>query len=156
MSDQELGKKMVEEEELLYFLEAYKEAVEEYLSHCSSHERPDFICYRPDGTPVGIELVKIMRDPRDAQADRILDKVEFMDGEEAMEFLYHMKRISNPMVLTKSGSPTTRDWRPMATLSCSACTPQNGGDSMKGQILMQNRMDKPRTTNNKKARTKKT
>ena len=91
MSDQELGKKMVEEEELLYILEAYKEAVEEYLSYSfGRHERPDFICYRPDGTPVGIELVKIMRDPRDAQADYILDKVEFMDGEEAMEFLYHM------------------------------------------------------------------
>lgn len=91
MSDQDLGKKMVEEEELLYFLEAYKEAVEEYLSYgFGRHERPDFICYRPDGTPVGVELVKIMRDPRDAQADYLLDQIEFMDGEKALEMMYHM------------------------------------------------------------------
>lgn len=44
MSDRELGKKMIEEEELLSFFEAYKEKVEEYLS-CSfrRYERPDFI-----------------------------------------------------------------------------------------------------------------
>jgi hypothetical protein len=33
MSDQELGKKMVEEEELLPFLDAYKEVVGENLSY---------------------------------------------------------------------------------------------------------------------------
>ncbi|MEW5913080.1 MAG: hypothetical protein AB1814_11035 [Thermodesulfobacteriota bacterium] len=91
MSDKELGKKMVEEEELLSFLEAYKDVVEEYLSdNFDSHERPDFICYRPDGTPVGVELVRIMRDPRDAQADFILSKIEYMEGEEALKILYHM------------------------------------------------------------------
>ena len=91
MSDKELGKKVVEEEELLSFLDAYKEVVEDHLA-CSfgRNERPDFICYRPDGTSVGIELVRVMRDPRDAQADYILDKIEFMDGEEALEMLYHM------------------------------------------------------------------
>ena len=91
MSDKELGKKMVEEEELFYFLEAYKEAVEEYLSYSfGRHERPDFICYRPDETPVGVELVRVMRDPRDAHWDLILDKQEFMDGEKAHAILYHM------------------------------------------------------------------
>ena len=93
MSDQEIGKKMVEEEELLYFLDAYKQAVEEYLIYdvfSGRHERPDFICRRPDGTHVGVELVRVMRDPRDAQADYILDRIEFMDGEDAIWMLYRM------------------------------------------------------------------
>jgi len=91
MSDKELGKKMVEEEQLLYFLEAYNIVVEESLSYrFGRHERPDFICHRPDGTSVGVELVRVMRDPRDAQADLIIDRIEFMDGEEALEMLYHM------------------------------------------------------------------
>jgi hypothetical protein len=91
MSDKELGKKMIEEEELFLFLEAYKGVVEDHLSYSfGRHERPDFICYRPDGTPVGVELVRIMRDPRDAQVDAILDKIEFMDEQDAIEMLYHM------------------------------------------------------------------
>ena len=102
-SDQDLGKKMVEEEELSSFLHAYKEVNEDYLSYgFGRQERPDFICYRVDGTPVGVELVKIMRDPRDAQADYILDRIEFMDGEEAMEMLYHMiekKEQNRPAML---------------------------------------------------------
>lgn len=94
MSDQDLGKKMVEEEELSYFLEAYKGAVYEYLT-CDlfgRSERPDFICKRPDGTPVGVELVKVMRDQRDAQADLVLDAREFMDGGHAMDMAYFMLR----------------------------------------------------------------
>ena len=88
MSDQNIGKKMCEEENLLSFLEAYKEVFENYLTYSfGSSERPDFICYRTDGTEVGVELAKIMRDPRDAQAAYILDRIEFMDGEEAMEML---------------------------------------------------------------------
>ena len=82
---------MVEEEGLLSFLDAYKEVVKDCLSYSfGRNERPDFICYRTDGTPVGVEFVRIMRDPRKAQADYILDKVEFMDSEEAMETLYYM------------------------------------------------------------------
>lgn len=91
MSDKELGKKLVEEEELLYFLNAYKEVIKEYLSYnFSRNERPDFICFRPDGTPVGVELVRVMRDPRDAKADYIYRRKAFMDEEEALEMLYHM------------------------------------------------------------------
>ncbi|MDY7001041.1 MAG: hypothetical protein SVS15_04575 [Thermodesulfobacteriota bacterium] len=81
MSDKELGKKMAEEEALLCFLDAYKEVVEEYLSYgFARQERPDFICYRPDETLVGVELVKIMSDPRDVQ----------MDADEALKMLYRM------------------------------------------------------------------
>jgi len=89
MSDQDIGKKMIEEQKLLSFLDAYKEVVEDYLSYGFGRcERPDFICYRTDGTKVGVEFVRIMRDPRDAQADYILDRKEFMDSEEAMEMVY--------------------------------------------------------------------
>jgi hypothetical protein len=91
MSDQDIGKKMVEEVELYSFLEAYKKVVKDYLSYgFGMHERPDFICYRPNGRPVGVELVKIMRDPKAAEADYIFDKIEFMDSEKTMEMLYHM------------------------------------------------------------------
>jgi hypothetical protein len=91
MSDQDIGKKMIEEEELMSFLDAYKEVVEDYLSYSfGRYERPDFICYRRDETPVGVELVKIMRAPRDAQSDYILDRMEFMDSEEAIEMLHLM------------------------------------------------------------------
>lgn len=91
MPDRELGKKMIEEEELLQFLKAYKENVEEYLSYrFGRSERPDFICYRPDGTPVGVELVRVMRDPMLAQAEYILDRIDFMDSESAVDMLYRM------------------------------------------------------------------
>ena len=91
MSDRELGRKMVEEEDLLYFLEAYNISVRDKLLYgFDRYERPDFICYRQDGSPAGVELVRVMRDPRDALADYILDRQEFMDGEEALEMLYHM------------------------------------------------------------------
>ena len=91
MNDKELGKKLVEEEELFYFLEAYKDVVEESLSYSfGRHERPDFICNRPNGTRVGVELVRVMRDPMLAQADYILDRIDFMDSEGAIEMLYQM------------------------------------------------------------------
>lgn len=91
MSDRELDRKMVEEEELLYFLKAYNIAVKDKLFFgFGRNERPDFICYRSDGSLAGVELVRVMRDPRDAQVGHILDRQEFMDGEEALEILYHM------------------------------------------------------------------
>jgi len=94
LSDRELGKKMIEEEQLLQFLEAYKENVEEYLSYSfGKSERPDFICYRPDGAPVGVEVVRVMRDPMLAQADFILDWIDFMDSENAIDMLYRMIEI---------------------------------------------------------------
>lgn len=93
MSDRELGKKMAEEMELEPFLDAYKEAVENYLSYAfGRHERPDFICYRADGTPVGVELVQITRNPIIAREIYILTQTELMPSEEAMEMLYNKIR----------------------------------------------------------------
>lgn len=89
MPSQEIGKKICEEKELLSFLDAYKEVVSDCLSYnFDRSERPDFICYRTNGTEVGVELARIMRDPRDAQAGLILNGNKFMNGEEAMEMIY--------------------------------------------------------------------
>lgn len=102
MSEQEYYRKEDEEEGLQYFIEAYNLVVEEPLrENCIAHERPDFICSRSDGTMVGVELVKVMRDPRDAFAVEIVLKDKFMEGEEALEFLYNMidrkaKKIHEP------------------------------------------------------------
>jgi hypothetical protein len=58
MSDQMLGKKMVEEEELNLFVEAYEHVTRQRLLLVRSEEHPDFICARKDGTLVGIELTR--------------------------------------------------------------------------------------------------
>lgn len=79
MSDQQRGKKMVEQEDLYLFLEAYKHTTGESLDFLGESERPDFICQRADRTPVGVELTKVMRTPQSASWDRILDGQEFRD-----------------------------------------------------------------------------
>lgn len=79
MSDQELGKKMVEEEELYLFLDAYQYVTGQRLTPVGRSERPDFICKRPDGTLVGVELTTVMRDPESASWDRIMNGQEFAD-----------------------------------------------------------------------------
>jgi len=65
------AKKLVEEIELEYFLEAYSLGTRE-LAVLSSSERPDFICSASDGSAVGLELVKIVRgDPQSKWADEV-------------------------------------------------------------------------------------
>ncbi len=59
MSDQQYGKKLVEEEYVEHFLEAYKHATGQRLVIVGSGERPDFICRRPDGEEVGVELTEV-------------------------------------------------------------------------------------------------
>src|SRR5689334_22097303 len=60
MTDEELGKKMVEEESLYRFLDAYTHATGRALTMAHSCERPDFICIRDDGIPCGVELTGIL------------------------------------------------------------------------------------------------
>jgi len=62
MSDQEIGKKMVEESELEYFLCAYEYVTGEKLTIVQFGERPDFVCEREGGLRVGVELTKIVDD----------------------------------------------------------------------------------------------
>ena len=71
MSDSNLGKKMVEEEHLLYFLAAYSSVPGTELRISSSGESPDFICTRSSGELVGIELARSPHDYERAVDDRI-------------------------------------------------------------------------------------
>jgi len=57
-SDQVIGKKMVEKEELDQFLEAYEYVTGQRLALVRSDEHPDFICARADETLVGVELTR--------------------------------------------------------------------------------------------------
>ena len=88
MSDKELRKKMVEETELEYFLDAYKYATGQRLELEYRHEKPDFICKRSSGILMGVELTWVMRDPRDAQWDAIIEKKDKMELYDAVDMLY--------------------------------------------------------------------
>lgn len=88
MSDQDVGKKMVEESELEYFINAYEYTTGQGLILVQAGERPDFLCKRENGSFVGIELTKVMRDPETAQADRILKRQNYMSDNDALDFVY--------------------------------------------------------------------
>jgi len=100
MSDQELGKKMVEEVELDLFIEAYEDATGEALILLSQSERPDFICQRPDGTIVGVELTRVMRDPGSATCDRIMRGQEFRDIVNASDHIWATAEIKSQKLKT--------------------------------------------------------
>jgi hypothetical protein len=85
MSDQEIGKKEGERIDLYPFLDAYQWATGEQLLVSHGGESPDFICTRPSGREVGIEMTMVMRDPRDAFWERILDRKEEMETFEVLE-----------------------------------------------------------------------
>jgi hypothetical protein len=71
MSDSDLGKKMIEEDHLAYFLDAYRVVTGSSLSVLSSGESPDFICARPTRELVGVELARSPHDYERAVDDRI-------------------------------------------------------------------------------------
>jgi hypothetical protein len=71
MSDRDLGKKMIEEDHLLRFLEAYATVTGISMSVASKGESPDFICTVPSGERVGIELARSPHDYHRAVYDRI-------------------------------------------------------------------------------------
>lgn len=74
MSGQDLGKKEDERSALHYFLDAYEWVTGEKLIELGHSECPDFVCARPTGEKVGVELVRVMRDPEMAQFERIIDR----------------------------------------------------------------------------------
>lgn len=79
MSDQEYGKKLVEEEELDPFLVEYEFVTGLTFDDLKRAERPDFIGRRSDGLDVGIELTKVVEDPESRFWRRVLDRKEYMD-----------------------------------------------------------------------------
>jgi hypothetical protein len=88
MSDQQIGKKEMELIDLHPFLEAYEYATGERLKLLGAAECPDFVCSRPTGEKIGIELTQIMRDPETAFADSIFGREE-MEPFEAVELISH-------------------------------------------------------------------
>ena len=79
LSDQEYGKKLVEEMDLEPFLKEYEWVTGLALQLVNRTERPDFIVQRSDGTQLGIELTKVMRDPESTFWARVLSGEEFAD-----------------------------------------------------------------------------
>ena len=66
MSEQQVGKKMVEETDFNYFAEAYEHVTGRSLTIHRAGERPDFICTTQHGWRLGVELTLV------PQADRVV------------------------------------------------------------------------------------
>lgn len=79
MSDQDLGKKLIEEMEFEPFPDEYERVTGLRLEQIGRSERPDLLCLRSDGIEVGIELTKVMEDPASRMWKRILDREEYAD-----------------------------------------------------------------------------
>lgn len=85
MSDQQMGKKELERIGLAYFIDAYEWVTGERLTQLASGECPDFICARPNGGKMGVELTQVRRDLWDALWDRILDRRYQADPQATMD-----------------------------------------------------------------------
>ena len=72
-SEQEIGRKEIETSELIPFLEARELVTGEDLSLILGvwTENPDFICVRPDGSVIGVELTMVTEDREVAFWDRL-------------------------------------------------------------------------------------
>jgi hypothetical protein len=96
----DLGKKLVEEEHLLQFLHAYQIITGIALSISSRGESPDFVCTRPSGELVGVELA---RSPHDYEtrvddriwADRTLSSFDLLASVASIVATKEEKRQSN-------------------------------------------------------------
>lgn len=89
MSDQELGKKLVEESQFELFADAYEHATGDRLEIAKFGERPDFICCRADGSACGVELTQVRRDPTTRWADAVFEHRGSMSPDEAQVLIYH-------------------------------------------------------------------
>jgi hypothetical protein len=109
-SDLKLGsehvraKKTAEEMDLQYFLAAYARTNLGSIYCLESSERPDFICARSDGSTVGLELVKVTRDPTSRWADEAFFHREHMDAGQAFW------RISES-IAAKESKRQQPDWK---------------------------------------------
>ena len=69
MSDSDIGKRMVEEEQAELFLEEYNRISGDSLKIINKLERPDFICVRASGEGVGLEATWVPTNPDDVIHD---------------------------------------------------------------------------------------
>jgi len=97
-------KKELESINLNYFIESYYELTGSELLMCVQQERPDFICQFPNDQKVGIELTKLMRDPRDKHWDSVLDGREFISADKALDNILNQ-------ILSKNDKLKENDWR---------------------------------------------
>lgn len=104
MSDQEMGKKMVEAEDLDRFLDAYEEVTSERLEVLEGGERPDFICARPSGEKVDVELTRPHHDHETVVWDRILGS-----GRRMMDF--DLLPAIHSIIEKKTPKLSTDGWR---------------------------------------------
>ena len=89
MSDQQMGKKEQERMDLGYFIAAYKWSTGEQLDELISDENPDFVCARPNGDEIGVELTRVMRDPEQAQFDRFYQVYE-QEPQQTLDLLFDL------------------------------------------------------------------
>jgi hypothetical protein len=71
MSDSDIGKRMIEEEHLGLFLDAYGAATGEEFPEMTGSETPDFIGCDGQGRTVGIEITQLRFGPEDRHMRRI-------------------------------------------------------------------------------------
>ncbi len=88
MSDQNFGKKEIERIHLDLFLKEYSRITGIQLPEVCPSESPDFICIPSDGKALGIELVNVMRDPEEAQFERLLNHKLEADGQGTLANIY--------------------------------------------------------------------
>ena len=69
-------------------IDVYEWVTGEQLTELGPAECPDFICARPTGEKVGVELVRVMRDPEEAQFDRIVDKKFQAEPQETLDMIF--------------------------------------------------------------------
>jgi hypothetical protein len=75
---------ITERDQFRLFRRAYKVITGDWLKRVRKSERPDYICERRDGSIVGVEFTLITRNPDQSQWGAIIDKVEYMDGQDAV------------------------------------------------------------------------
>jgi hypothetical protein len=90
MSNQELGKKERETNELLPFLDAREWVTGETLVIVDRTENPDFICRRVDGRELGVELTKRTRAKENILWERLLEGKDYIGNYQALELMHHL------------------------------------------------------------------
>ncbi|MHC1725360.1 MAG: hypothetical protein AB9866_04990 [Syntrophobacteraceae bacterium] len=70
----DIGKKEIETKHFMLFLEIYNSICPVRIMSFKSGESPDFICRNEKEKTIGFEITKIIRNPKDAFADKIIDR----------------------------------------------------------------------------------
>lgn len=94
---------MIEEEHLVYFIDAYRTVTGSMLVVSDRGESPDFICTRSNGELVGVELARSPHDYGCAVHDRIW-------GDGKMES-YDLLEAINRMIAAKQRKLESPHWR---------------------------------------------